>query len=42
LHVDLNLGEKRTDICRINDLQQPIHSLPPWRQRPPPAAIIAD
>jgi hypothetical protein len=40
LQVDLKLRKKRPDIRGIKDLQQPIHSLPPWRKRPPSAAII--
>ena len=41
LQVDLKLRKKRPDIGGIKDLQQPIHSLSPWRNRPPFAAIIA-
>src|SRR6202035_4564172 len=39
LHVDLDLREKRADIAGIDDLQQPVQSLPPWRERPPPPRL---
>src|SRR6476661_8778013 len=31
LHLGLKLGEERRDVCRIKNLQQPVHSVPPPR-----------
>ena len=39
LQVGLKLRKKRPDIRGIKDLQQPIHSLSPWRNRPPPQLV---